>query len=204
MGDLRPRIVAEPRLHRGITFSTCALPLGQRPHLAEERPDRRQGAPVHLLLRRPLLAQRARWHRERVIAALHDVERAPRGHPAAHPLQEVERAEPVARPLHEQHGRAQGEQHLVAERARRAAERVPETDERVHGGLERHVAADAAPHRLARQHDRTGAPLAGVGEGRGVRGDEHGEAIRRSPARDHVRIVEAHHVPERREPLRPA
>src|SRR6266545_3250072 len=116
--------------------------------LAQERGDRAERPRVDVALGLARSAQGARADLERVVAALHAVQRRRRLHPAPDVLERVERAERVPRPLHEEDGRAQRDEDLGPELAAPGAQRVPEADERVDRLLEREVAADARARRL--------------------------------------------------------
>jgi hypothetical protein len=168
----------------------------------EKGGDRRHRLLVDVGLSPPGRGERALGERQRMVAPLHHVERARRAHAPAHLLQAVDGAEPVARPLHEQDRDRQRHQDLVAHGAALADERVAEADERRRRrdpcgrDLDGQVAADAAPHALARQHHRSGVRGAGGVEGGAVRGHQRLVAIRRAPPRELVRVIEAADAPQ--------
>ena len=120
-----PRLLGRDALHARHAPRQRQLPhlvvaLGIRRHEPRDGPEHARVDVVLGLARRPELPGR---HHQRMVAAGYDQQGAGHGHARADLFQSVERAQGIPAALHEQHRRAQGQQHLVAQCPRGARAR---------------------------------------------------------------------------------
>jgi len=91
-----------------------------------------------------------------MISAFNSMEKVRRFHFCAHTFEKIERTKQIARSLDKEDWRSQSAQNFIAKLCAitGGAERIAETNDRIHLFLQRDMASDASAHALANENGR--------------------------------------------------